>query len=476
MASLLWFSIGISFALRGVGPFSIVGVKQKARQRQGMIRIESSSSNQQTESPQFPKISHKFAVAIIPPDTAWDTLQQARHWVQDSTVTTWPPAIRLFHPFLSDTDDAVFAMANCIEEINQQEFQITLSEWSIIPHYELLTGFLPPDEDEVIRDPELAEIKALIEREEAIGKVNKARRMKQFRTNTKPFGRPPCTNRKIQDASKKVKPTQPKTESDLFNGACVIVLEPDARSSQMLQDLRRSLRSVLPESFQDFYSCTSTMPHPRSTQHQSATEWRPVVPIASVSTTAAAIPLARHLRASWEPIQFNVTDLHVISSSSSDGGVFGCDALISFVGHEPIEMEDPVHQDMAYLVTDHGIPGGADQAAAHYNNPSSAKETDTAEPVIHVIPRGYVDADDPPDDNENFLSPELEQWLYNDEDVEDDGTVVVIDRVQFFTGNQRDYVGMPAISTMTDQISHGRYTKQNKRRRKRRTAREMADD
>ena len=48
---------------------------------------------------------------------------------------------------------------------------------------------------------------------------------------------------------------------------------------------------------------------------------------------------------------------------------------------------------------------------------------------------------------------ELEQWLNGDDDEYDEGTVVVIGRTQFFTGEMRQYVGMPATSAFLGGVS-----------------------
>lgn len=45
------------------------------------------------------------------------------------------------------------------------------------------------------------------------------------------------------------------------------------------------------------------------------------------------------------------------------------------------------------------------------------------------------------------MEDDLELWLDNDDDF-DEGTVVVIGRTHFFTGEMRAFVGMPATSVM----------------------------
>jgi hypothetical protein len=288
-------------------------------------------------------------------------------------------------------------------------------------------------------------------------------------------------------------------------------------------------------------------------------EWRPVVPIAAVATTAAAIPLAKHLRASWPPITFNVTDLHIISRRRRSSGrndeirdrdehgpddprlrrpaggssnnimnsgdeAFGCDALISFVGEEPVELDDAVDEQMAYYVSDHGEAGGADTTDPARRPPpgggsSNSLYNKSANPLLVVLDDadedyqddddGYaavtaddddeddvvfmdddfdgvnddevalleqddVDdnaVDDAVDEEDYYISPALEAWLNQDAadlDDADEGSVVVIGRVQFFTGHMRDYVGMPAVSALDTHTWYGtghqlRTTKRQKR-------------
>lgn len=108
-------------------------------------------------------ISWHNALAIIPPDDAWDQIQRSRYIANDITYSIWPPAIRLLHPFIPMTvssstssnskdgnrnmkkdlsqnqnRDIAFDIAAIIEKYNIEPFTITLSEWSIIPNTEQL--------------------------------------------------------------------------------------------------------------------------------------------------------------------------------------------------------------------------------------------------------------------------------------------------------------------------------------------------
>ena len=78
---------------------------------------------------------------IVPPDEAWDNIQRARHMARDPTFYKWPPAIRLFHPFLqkrSELVPAASSIGDIIEKYNIEPFTITLDQLLILPHWEVL--------------------------------------------------------------------------------------------------------------------------------------------------------------------------------------------------------------------------------------------------------------------------------------------------------------------------------------------------
>jgi hypothetical protein len=212
-------------------------------------------------------------------------------------------------------------------------------------------------------------------------------------------------------------------------------------------------------------------------------EFRPVVPIAAFPTVASAIPVARKLRQLWQPLTFSVTDLHVLSSAASSSGTntvkdsepdepddlldeyyqrksfasavpsvpkektgsgvgspprttattetnqFGCDALIALVGAE-MEMDEELNQQMAHWICTQGEEGGfARQASSNSTTAADVVSPDLDE----VLREGWTE--------------NLDKWL-RDEDDYDEGTVVVIGRTQLFTGEMRQYVGMPASSAL----------------------------
>jgi hypothetical protein len=306
-----------------------------------------------------------------------------------------------------------------------------------------------------------------------------------------------------------IAPPLPQDEWEEFNGPCVICLEPDTASRERLQAVRYLLKHGLSGGVEwaELYSPTSSVTHSklaRTTAPLSATtrrrrgrrsksatlrdddptDFRPVVPIAAFPTVASAIPVARKLRQLWQPLTFSVTDLHVLSSSassSSSGSLkdsepveqddlldeyyqrksfasavppmpkekagsavgsppktpaataetnqFGCDALIALVGAE-MEMDEELNQQMAHWICATGEAGGFARHASSNSTTAAAESPD----LNDNVPReGWTE--------------NLDKWL-RDEDDYDEGTVVVIGRTQLFTGEMRQYVGMPASSAL----------------------------
>lgn len=113
------------------------------------------------------------ALCIIPPSDIWDTLQRARHAAGDGSYYKWPPAIRLFHPFVpveriaseagklaewidtyhDDYDDDYDDKDECNSDTNDDNidddetnkkidllhsFEIILDSILILPHWEIL--------------------------------------------------------------------------------------------------------------------------------------------------------------------------------------------------------------------------------------------------------------------------------------------------------------------------------------------------
>ena len=63
--------------------------------------------------------------------------------VHDPTFYNWPPAIRLFHPFIpkDQIKDCALDIAHVIELYEIEPFNVTLDHLLILPHLEVLEGF-----------------------------------------------------------------------------------------------------------------------------------------------------------------------------------------------------------------------------------------------------------------------------------------------------------------------------------------------
>jgi len=232
------------------------------------------------------------ALAVVPPDEAWDRLQRARHVARDTSYAVWPPAIRLFHPFcaVEQLHDTALELAHTVIERYQVEpFVVTLSQWSIIPHREALEAHLQslrelPEQqqqhpvaannnDGTTRTPE-QKVKDLIAKEERIGKEKFEQRQRRQQEIEALREDDESSNNKYeqqQSSSSKNRsskgttttlPEKPTLSEDEFNGPCVICLEPDPASQEKLQAIRYLLQTELEgaDAYADLYSPTSSVP------------------------------------------------------------------------------------------------------------------------------------------------------------------------------------------------------------------------
>lgn len=392
------------------------------------------------------------SLAIVPPLAEWDRLQRARHFAGDALFHKWPPALRLFHPF----DGNALEVAQVVEELELEEFQITLDTWVIVPHLEAVEASFKasqkaelwdgPTEQEQKEWEEEQAVRELIEREEAFGQEKAKARLNRELEKQGKKGEKSASERK--DLFETFRDQQRKLED--FGGPCVLCLEPDLESRVMLQEIREEL-SMLLSGDQEYFSASSCYsPVYIEEPLFQASEYRPLIPVGSFESLPAAMEVARRLKGLWgEPSTFNVKELHVISnrdefdietvasaplfddnreatlyssSAANDvaGESWGCNAKIMLMGEEPDIDDEEEEMDIAAKMERlwvEGEAGGND------------------------ISNDYTILDD-----EEELS-DLESWLNNDEDY-DEGIQVTIGRTIFYTGEQRFYKGMPASSVV----------------------------
>ena len=421
-----------------------------------------------------------------------DTIQRARYVANDKSYTEWPPCLRIFHPFGDNVDELAFEIADCIEKTQLESFEISLSEWSIIPHAEAMEctwwrshelipqqhasqeemendTFLSPQEKRDIE--ERKEFEALVRREEELGRQKlRERRIKA--------GLDPDAIELEGGGNENTPDPPPYLE---FDGPCVLCLEPDLESQQDLMTLRQVLQQY---GGMAKYSpfCPTATADPSIPPVARYADFRAVIPIASFSTVTEAIPVAQKLRKLWEPLTWEVTDLHILSrmdeqtglqqvddtsmssgwilpwkrgsktkssnsaTPSNDSRVMGCSALIALYGEE-MEMDEELNAEVANLVAKTGIDGGFSRNlstpdfTSNYNKENGSTSDWTVSTENLNLKHGKVD--------------EIEAFLADDEDdTYDEGTVMVFGRVSFFTGDACIYAGMPAQATsLYDSVS-----------------------
>ncbi len=331
-----------------------------------------SSKNTSTKLMEYNQGTMDTALCLVPPDEAWDDIQRARHFARDPSFYTWPPAIRLFHPFVDhfEITEVATIIATAIEKYELEAFDVTIDQLLILPHFEVLEHH----EDSMKELPKQAKIEensmteeeerfqALIAAEEEKGKKKLAKRKakeKGLKENN-----PNSVDHKINEAkpssfTKDQSPQQllkdQRNSLKEFNGPCVLCLEPDEDSKIHIQAFREILRKKLFDHY-DPFSPSSTvtdaetlergLPTNVLKQHDykqtdtqdanknnnSATQmrinfapsrrrkkggatYRPLITLGRFPTVTKAVAVAKKLQQVWEPLKFRVNDLHLVSKS-----------------------------------------------------------------------------------------------------------------------------------------------------------------
>jgi len=324
--------------------------KSRGFQKSGLLDGETSSN--------YIQGTMDSALCIIPPDDAWDNIQRARHFARDPSFYRWPPAIRLFHPFVarSELTEVATAIAEVIEKYELEAFEITFKSLLIVPHFEDLEEHeealreLPKqaqmEEDKLTEDE--ARVQALILDEEAKGKKKLAKRKakEQGQGMRKENPAPESDEAKNENsAPQKQKGSSPqqllkeqRKSLGEFNGPCVLCLEPDEDSKIHIQAFREILRKKLFDQYDPFspsstVTDTSTLqrglPERVLNQHgfqkigsgktsnkksKQGVTFKPMISLGRFSTVSKAVDVARKLQQVWEPLTFQVNDLHLIST------------------------------------------------------------------------------------------------------------------------------------------------------------------
>lgn len=406
------------------------------------------------------------ALAIVPPLDDWDRLQRARHFARDPAFRDWPPAIRLFHPF-EKSPNIAFDVAQLIEDYELEAFEITLDSWVIVPNVEatqmewenqqvlpdVVEGGTLDSYYETLNQQSDQEVRELIESEERKAKI-KAKKKNSNVTTAQQKQKEERENASSTMARGKKSPAERRDEQrksieDDFGGPCVLCLEPDEESKEKLIELRDLLREGLglPS-----YSSPSSL-YAWEFAEYSDMGYRPLIPISKFDSFQRAMEIARRLKGLWgEPLTINVNCLEILSCKNVDDidsrlddneedewesfhisnhnrfaqpavqvemkkQPWGCNAKIMLVGEE-IQQDDTANEKMIDQLLEKGELGGGD------------------------ISMDFTILDD---EEESVL--DLEKWLDEDDDF-DEGTEVIIGRTHFFSGDKRNYIGMPATSVV----------------------------
>ena len=407
-------------------------------------RLHASINGDQQPSGSIPP-QFTTALAIVPGVDDWDRLQRARHYARDPTFHEWPPAVRLFHPF-SPSDDAAFDVAQVVEDLEIEPFEVTFDTWVIIPHVEILHSDWQNQKStpDMIYGSETATEKASREADEEIKGLidfeeNKASR--KAVKNKKDFQAPTPVYNKNKKSVRDVRDDQRKQLDDEFGGPCILCLEPDEESKQKLMELREALKDGLNH---DGYSSPSSLYSPHYVKDIDM-GYRPLIPISKFDSFQRAMDIARRIKGLWgDPLTFDVKELHIVSCVPDDcttatqestisspetrnrpreaqlewkNEAWGLNAKIMLLGEE-IEQDEKANQEMLQKIMDDGEPGGLD------------------------LSYDYTVLED-----EEESTADIMKWLDEDDDF-DEGTQLIIGRTHFFTGDQRAYKGMPATSAV----------------------------
>eukprot|EP00535_Pseudo-nitzschia_heimii_P007512 CAMPEP_0197188338 /NCGR_PEP_ID=MMETSP1423-20130617/17634_1 /TAXON_ID=476441 /ORGANISM="Pseudo-nitzschia heimii, Strain UNC1101" /LENGTH=572 /DNA_ID=CAMNT_0042640145 /DNA_START=223 /DNA_END=1942 /DNA_ORIENTATION=- len=402
------------------------------------------------------------ALAIVPPLEDWDRLQRARHYARDPVFREWPPAIRLFHPF-DGSPNIAFDISQLVEDLELEAFQITLDTWVIVPNVEatqiewknqqvlpdVVEGGTLDSYYEKLNQQSDKEVQELIKEEERKAKIKALKKNANGMTGQQNEDEENETLSSTVIRGKKspaeIRDEQRKSIEDDFGGPCLLCLEPDEESKEKLIELRELIREGL--GLQS-YSSPSSLYTWELVEHIDM-GYRPLIPISKFDSFQTAMGIARRLKGLWgEPLTIDVKSLEILSCQTSDDtdanikdewetiqysnhnrftqqasqvGVkeelWGCNAKIMLVGEES-EQDVVVNEEMVDRLLEQGEIGGGD------------------------ISMDFTILDDEEESVTN-----IEKWLDEDDDF-DEGTQVIIGRTHFFTGDQRNYKGMPATSVV----------------------------
>lgn len=179
------------------------------------------------------------------------------------------------------------------------------------------------------------------------------------------------------------------------------------------------------------------------------------------------IPEVRH-RKKHGTLSSDATNRMALTTSGevedvSKQGIYGCDAMVMLWGEEPEEevMEEEASLTMIMDENDDELErSGSDSNEDHtdelyyqtgdinYDEVFATAEREYQRMATYEEFSSIFDLEPGAQIEEGDEGGGIEEWLDDGDGLDDEGATVVIGRAQFFLGAMRDFIGMPASSTI----------------------------
>jgi len=476
--SLRYFA---SDSIIGSGAHSLLLLKAASNAKSDYSSFKSNDAKLLKPYQQPGVYSYQTALCIVPIEEIWDTIQKARHVTLDETIYIWPPSIRLFHPFTSPSalsQAALDTASMVVEKYKIQPFQVVLDSFAIIPYYvldsdnRLLEALDPKDTNTATfhqdflaigNDKSRSNKNSTRTRDDATHVNQTTQRIaprKRGRPHKKPLDEEETFLSTMDDSTL-------QSSSRYYEGPCFLCLQPSPASRAKLQKLRNILKKELFSNYNAFAAAASTtaqiptFPASITENRPKPPPFRPLITLGRFQNVLEAKKALHRLKSFWKPLAFNVTDLHFVSQAESSDNhghsdglsyrsmesnirhtsrqQFECDSLVSLIGEEPVSnnLEDD-EEDMLFKLmsrvgdTEKGTVINLDEL---FHATAERAKLEAREMMMEEY------------ENNESLEQLLEILPEEEEDWNAGGTIV-IGRTQFFLGQMREYVGMPASTTM----------------------------
>jgi hypothetical protein len=247
---------------------------------------------------------------------------------------------------------------------------------------------------------------------------------------------------------------------------------------------------------------TTNASNDKDWNYTTPASFRPTLVLGAFSSVNKAVHFAKKLQRLWEPLTFHVSDLHVVSRTKSklstsihtdpqndhsaglrrgisssfssfqhsntyDGivdkdddifmaqGEYGCDAMIFLMGEEwQLEPEGYfTESENAHIPDNRRSLDGYDHDEFLQRSDSEYEPGEESFLLIDYTNEKYDHDQDTINYSETrdlnrYYDPQYVQELLDDDDDMDEGATITVGRTQFFMGEMRKYIGMPAYSPM----------------------------